>query len=162
MPDLGSSRRPSNTTPAGTEHFRTWYGSASATFINVFVLWCINYLAQEIEQPFGKKVNDLPLDTFMHGMNNILIMLLEEGAAVPPRFDYKRCIELRQTHDVDEDDPAVCLRGWGGKPSMRVAARIHSLYNLSRFPRSRYLLALLPGHLWRHCGGWGERWNVCK
>lgn len=57
---------------------RTWYGAAGAAFLNVFVLWCINYLAQEIEQPFGVKPNDLPLQTFMTGMNNILVMLIQE------------------------------------------------------------------------------------
>jgi len=83
---------------------RTWYGAASATFINVFVLWCINYLALEIERPFGKRANDLPLEEFMQGMNKILVMLLQEGADGPPGFNFDACVTLTRDAELEEEE----------------------------------------------------------
>mmetsp|Transcript_20970 Transcript_20970/g.60570 ORF Transcript_20970/g.60570 Transcript_20970/m.60570 type:complete len:535 (-) Transcript_20970:215-1819(-) len=78
---------------------QTVYSAAGSAFLNVFVLWCINYLAQELEQPLGKRPNDLPLTTFMNGMNSILVMLLQECEEVPPEFDYDQSRPLKRMRE---------------------------------------------------------------
>eukprot|EP00443_Scrippsiella_acuminata_P091136 CAMPEP_0115515686 /NCGR_PEP_ID=MMETSP0271-20121206/76359_1 /TAXON_ID=71861 /ORGANISM="Scrippsiella trochoidea, Strain CCMP3099" /LENGTH=569 /DNA_ID=CAMNT_0002946295 /DNA_START=1 /DNA_END=1712 /DNA_ORIENTATION=+ len=64
----------------------SWWGAAGSTFFNVFVLWAVNYLAVEIEQPFGSGLNDLPLKEEMNRMNHLLRMLLDDCAQTPPKY----------------------------------------------------------------------------
>jgi len=64
----------------------TYWGCASTTFLNTFVLWCVNYLSVEIEQPFGDDPNDLPLEDEMRHCNRILEMLISDRARRPPAF----------------------------------------------------------------------------
>lgn len=56
------------------------------TFISVFSYWCINYIAAEIEMPFGEDANDLPIARLQISMNNILKMLLDEECQKAPNF----------------------------------------------------------------------------
>jgi predicted membrane chloride channel (bestrophin family) len=46
--------------------------SASALF------WSINYIAAEIEMPFGEDANDLPIAQLQEGFNTSLRMLIDE------------------------------------------------------------------------------------
>jgi len=46
------------------------------TFMPIFGLFCLNMVAQELENPFGTDDNDLPLQHFQTEMNNCLMMLL--------------------------------------------------------------------------------------
>jgi putative membrane protein len=39
--------------------------AAVLTFITVFAFWAINYIAEEIEMPFGDDANDLPIADMM-------------------------------------------------------------------------------------------------
>jgi len=57
------------------------------TFISVSIYWCINYIAAELEMPFGCDDNDLPLGEFQARMNTSLKTLLEEHAQIPPTFE---------------------------------------------------------------------------
>jgi len=57
------------------------------TFISVTIYWCIDYIAAELEMPFGSDDNDLPMLEFQNHMNNSLKSLLDEHAQVPPTFD---------------------------------------------------------------------------
>merc|ERR1712216_95759 len=43
------------------------------TFISVFSFWCINYIAAEIEMPFGDDANDLPIGRLQERMNACLV-----------------------------------------------------------------------------------------
>lgn len=56
------------------------------TFITIFAFWCINYIAEEIEMPFGDDSNDLPIAHMQKQMNNSLYTLLQKGSQTPPRF----------------------------------------------------------------------------
>eukprot|EP00446_Apocalathium_sp_SHHI-4_P022376 CAMPEP_0177264800 /NCGR_PEP_ID=MMETSP0367-20130122/61755_1 /TAXON_ID=447022 ORGANISM="Scrippsiella hangoei-like, Strain SHHI-4" /NCGR_SAMPLE_ID=MMETSP0367 /ASSEMBLY_ACC=CAM_ASM_000362 /LENGTH=565 /DNA_ID=CAMNT_0018719949 /DNA_START=1 /DNA_END=1694 /DNA_ORIENTATION=+ len=58
------------------------------TFVSVFVLWCMNYVAAELEQPFGEDFNDLPIPKMMAGMNERLEVLMQEQAQRPPFFEF--------------------------------------------------------------------------
>jgi len=65
--------------------FQTPYAAAMATALNVAVLWCVNYLAVDIESPFGENPNGLPLGDEVERMNKLLKMLLMDGARRTPK-----------------------------------------------------------------------------
>merc|ERR1719321_932766 len=54
--------------------------AALFTFTPLFGMWCINFIAIELENPFGTDDNDLPLEHFQIEMNNCLMMLLHPNA----------------------------------------------------------------------------------
>lgn len=60
--------------------------SCTFTFVSVFAYWSINYIASEIEMPFGSDPNDLPMAEMMGDMNGSLLALLQKDAQVPPKF----------------------------------------------------------------------------
>jgi len=68
----------------------SWWGAAGSTFLNVFVLWAVNYLAVEIESPFGDDTNDLPIHEEMDRMNQLLRMLIQGNAQTPPTYFQSR------------------------------------------------------------------------
>lgn len=61
-----------------------WAGGL--TFVSVFAFASINYIAAEIELPFGDDPNDLPVAELQRTMNRYLLVLLEEKTQRPPRF----------------------------------------------------------------------------
>eukprot|EP00927_Polykrikos_kofoidii_P070998 TRINITY_DN67347_c0_g1_i1.p1 TRINITY_DN67347_c0_g1~~TRINITY_DN67347_c0_g1_i1.p1 ORF type:complete len:637 (+),score=113.35 TRINITY_DN67347_c0_g1_i1:241-2151(+) len=71
------------------------FWKCSLTFITVFCFWCINYIAAEIEMPFGEDSNDLPISTMQDQMNRGLALLVAKGSRVPPsmvfREEHKTC-----------------------------------------------------------------------
>jgi len=50
--------------------------AAVFSFVPVFGAFSLNFIASEIENPFGNDPNDLPLEKFQGEMNNSLLMLL--------------------------------------------------------------------------------------
>merc|ERR1712070_1149788 len=62
---------------------------AILTFISVFCYWCINYIAAEIEMPFGDDANDLPVARLQENMNTALTMLLHKACEDPPEFKFE-------------------------------------------------------------------------
>merc|ERR1740117_2062799 len=54
------------------------------TFVPVFGLWSLNYVAGELEMPFGDDPNDLPLTEFQHHMNKSMMMLIREESDIVP------------------------------------------------------------------------------
>jgi len=55
------------------------------SFLPVFGMFSINFIAAQLENPFGSDDNDLPLDRFQTEMNSSLLMLLHENADHVPR-----------------------------------------------------------------------------
>lgn len=49
---------------------------AVIVFVPVFAMYSLNFIAIELENPFGVDTNDLPLEVFQSEMNNCLLMLL--------------------------------------------------------------------------------------
>lgn len=66
--------------------FQTAVAAAASAFLNVTVLWSVNYLAAEIETPFGNDNNHLPLQQEVERMNALLKMLLKDAAQATPFF----------------------------------------------------------------------------
>jgi len=65
-----------------------WAGILS--FIVTFSFWSINYIAVELEQPFGDDPNDLPLHEMQADLNRSLVGLLDPCAQHAPEFAFKK------------------------------------------------------------------------
>lgn len=63
---------------------RTPYLAGILAFVVVAAFWSINYIAMEIESPFGDDINDLPVKDMVAGMNSSLMNLLDERTSTPP------------------------------------------------------------------------------
>lgn len=63
----------------------SWWASALA-FAVTLCMWSVNYLAVELEMPFGDDPNDLPLQHLQADMNASLVSLLHPSALSPPDF----------------------------------------------------------------------------
>lgn len=65
------------------------------TFLVVFVYWSVYYTAVEIERPFGKAENHLPLDKLNKRFNSVLSRLLEAKAQQMPHMIKKPSSSVR-------------------------------------------------------------------
>jgi len=61
-----------------------------ATFGPVFAALCMNYIAGELEMPFGEDCNDLPLIKFQEEMNSSLLMLIHDFSDHVPKIAQDR------------------------------------------------------------------------
>jgi hypothetical protein len=57
-------------------------------FIVVTCFWTLNYIAMELEFPFGTDGNDAPLEDMQIDINKSLTVLLQKRALKPPTFDF--------------------------------------------------------------------------
>merc|ERR1719172_390056 len=64
-----------------------WVGILS--FVVVFSFWTINYIATELEMPFGDDLNDLPLHEMQCDLNLSLRALMDDHANRTPQFAYR-------------------------------------------------------------------------
>lgn len=55
-------------------------------FIQTFILWSLNYISVEIENPFGSDPNDIESGALQDEMNNFLVLLLKESTQRTPRL----------------------------------------------------------------------------
>jgi len=62
--------------------------SAFTCFAVIFFLWCINYIALQLEQPFGSDANDLPMLQMQQDWNKSVGTLLVKRAQRPPDFEF--------------------------------------------------------------------------
>lgn len=79
-----------------------WAGFLS--FLVVFSFWSINYIAIELEMPFGDDHNDLPLREMQTDLNKSLVHLMHPSAQTCPDFVYSAvhaCFHTTETH-LDE------------------------------------------------------------
>lgn len=60
------------------------------TFCSTFAFWGTNYIAVELESPFGDDSNDLPLALMQADFNQSLWLLLERTVQMPPKFAFDR------------------------------------------------------------------------
>eukprot|EP00929_Paragymnodinium_shiwhaense_P059175 TRINITY_DN29626_c0_g2_i1.p1 TRINITY_DN29626_c0_g2~~TRINITY_DN29626_c0_g2_i1.p1 ORF type:complete len:514 (+),score=122.50 TRINITY_DN29626_c0_g2_i1:137-1678(+) len=60
------------------------------TFVNSFSFWCINYIAAEIEMPFGDNPNDLPVEELQLDFNSSLSRLMNPLVQSPPEFRFDK------------------------------------------------------------------------
>jgi hypothetical protein len=84
---------------------KTWYWAGMISFIVVFCFWSINYIATELEMPFGDDPNDLPLHSMQTDLNASLTTLMQETASTCPEFLFDPKIHLGMSQV--KVDPAV-------------------------------------------------------
>merc|ERR1719498_548813 len=65
------------------------FWSGFLAFIVIFAFWAINYIAVELEMPFGDDLNDLPLQEMQTDYVSSLKALLNPLALNPPRFKFQ-------------------------------------------------------------------------
>jgi hypothetical protein len=69
----------------GTSIKSGWWAGL-LTFVVVFSFWCIHFFSIELEMPFGRSTNHLPLQDMQADMNRSLTTLLHRYAQNPPKF----------------------------------------------------------------------------
>eukprot|EP00418_Pyrodinium_bahamense_P072187 CAMPEP_0179076636 /NCGR_PEP_ID=MMETSP0796-20121207/34203_1 /TAXON_ID=73915 /ORGANISM="Pyrodinium bahamense, Strain pbaha01" /LENGTH=516 /DNA_ID=CAMNT_0020773895 /DNA_START=180 /DNA_END=1730 /DNA_ORIENTATION=- len=62
-----------------------WWG-AVFSFTQVFIYWCLNMIAVEIENPFGMDPNDIDAAAMQQEMNRNLLLLMEPSTKRTPRL----------------------------------------------------------------------------
>jgi len=97
------------------------------TFIGVFTLWSISYVAQEIERPFGDSANDLPLVDMQVSFNASLTAMLETNSLTPPLFKYDKAKNQRVpvADGIDVQDSLTTVED-AFLPSLRNNTRVFS------------------------------------
>jgi len=99
---------------------QTTFWAGLISFVVVFSFWSINYIAVELEQPFGDDANDLPLNDMQEDLNKSLSQLMNIEAQQPPSFNFKREHQLlrKSTQGVEdiikEDERIRNSRGLNG------------------------------------------------
>eukprot|EP00929_Paragymnodinium_shiwhaense_P001424 TRINITY_DN101660_c0_g1_i1.p1 TRINITY_DN101660_c0_g1~~TRINITY_DN101660_c0_g1_i1.p1 ORF type:complete len:562 (-),score=105.22 TRINITY_DN101660_c0_g1_i1:91-1776(-) len=68
----------------------TPYWAGIITFSVALAYWSINYIAVELEMPYGGDANDLPLPVMQQEMNRSLLVLMKRKAQHVPRFEYDK------------------------------------------------------------------------
>lgn len=80
------------------------------SFVVIFSFWSINYIATELEQPFGDDANDLPLFEMQHDLNASIMMLFEAEAQNPPAFDFQEDTHVKlalTVIDIEKELPRL-------------------------------------------------------
>lgn len=78
---------------------KSYMWSCTLTFLSGVALWGTNYIAVEIESPFGRDANDLNMEQMAAEMNSSLWLLLEHKTQHPPKFTFSK-----DEHRVFRDD----------------------------------------------------------
>jgi hypothetical protein len=71
-------------------------------FIQVFVLWALNFIAVEIENPFGIDDNDLDVREMQKQLNSSLKLLVRPHASRSPTLS-KAAVDFSQWEDMNRD-----------------------------------------------------------
>jgi hypothetical protein len=65
------------------------YLAACGAFFVIFFMWCMHYVALQLEQPFGTDANDLPMYQMQKDWNKSVGTLLTRRAQTPPEFTFQ-------------------------------------------------------------------------
>eukprot|EP00928_Gymnodinium_smaydae_P055269 TRINITY_DN3885_c0_g1_i1.p1 TRINITY_DN3885_c0_g1~~TRINITY_DN3885_c0_g1_i1.p1 ORF type:complete len:497 (-),score=62.70 TRINITY_DN3885_c0_g1_i1:188-1621(-) len=65
------------------------FGSFGLTFMVCLAFWTLNYIAMELEYPFGEDANDLPLANIQEELNERIGLLLHKHTSQAPGFNVK-------------------------------------------------------------------------
>lgn len=81
----------------------SWWVAGLFTFIQVFILWSLNSIAVQIENPFGADANDLDLIGMQTDMNSHLEVLLSESIMQVPQLNTEVQLERMSEGNVTRD-----------------------------------------------------------
>lgn len=62
------------------------------TFTQVFILWCLNFISEEVENPFGADPNDLDFYGLQQEMNKHLLLLSKASTMRLPQLTARACV----------------------------------------------------------------------
>lgn len=96
--------------------------AATLTFVGIFGFWAINYIAAEIEMPFGDDKNDLPMSDVQIEFNNSLKVLFKPTTQTVPGF----VLPNPTAEDADDLKTCKCSVGLDIDESRR-ASRAHEV-----------------------------------
>mmetsp|Transcript_15322 Transcript_15322/g.33113 ORF Transcript_15322/g.33113 Transcript_15322/m.33113 type:complete len:479 (-) Transcript_15322:200-1636(-) len=99
----------------------SYWSSAGIAFLNVFVLWSVNYLAAEIEQPFGTDYNDLPIQDELTRMNECLKILLDQQCHNP--VVYTEVDVSQKSEELRTQPPKIQSGAWEPIPVQKAKSR---------------------------------------
>eukprot|EP00927_Polykrikos_kofoidii_P030534 TRINITY_DN26258_c0_g1_i1.p1 TRINITY_DN26258_c0_g1~~TRINITY_DN26258_c0_g1_i1.p1 ORF type:complete len:575 (+),score=89.72 TRINITY_DN26258_c0_g1_i1:87-1811(+) len=68
--------------------------SCIVAYVTTFALWTLNYIAAEMEDPFGDDANDLPIKIMQENFNRALASLTHSTMQSPPKFEFDRSKHL--------------------------------------------------------------------
>jgi len=77
--------------------------AAIGAFALPFAFWSINYIAQELEMPFGDDPNDINIPAMQISFNRSLVTLLEPLAASTPGFDFDAVFHGQKMQEIADD-----------------------------------------------------------
>merc|ERR1719401_1809398 len=77
-----------------------FYKALFYSFLCVFLFWAIQYIAVEIETPYGESLNHLPLPEINRSFNIALKTLLEDEAQMPPSIVETNAMEAEMKESV--------------------------------------------------------------
>ena len=81
--------------------------AAATSFVVVFFLWCLNFIALQLEAPFGDEPNDLPMDQMILDWNNSLCTLLSPRSQRPPAFEFDPATHGRWITSLSSHIPSM-------------------------------------------------------
>jgi len=108
-----------------------WSGLFS--FFSVFILWCLNAIAVEIENPFGMDANDIDAGAMQLELNKHLSLLLDKSTQRTPTFNREASVRLtgsstrsgRRNSTFIDAWKAISLQGIGTEEKIHRTARQH-------------------------------------
>eukprot|EP00746_Dinoflagellata_sp_MGD_P021574 gnl/MRDRNA2_/MRDRNA2_150397_c0_seq1.p1 gnl/MRDRNA2_/MRDRNA2_150397_c0~~gnl/MRDRNA2_/MRDRNA2_150397_c0_seq1.p1 ORF type:complete len:423 (-),score=74.38 gnl/MRDRNA2_/MRDRNA2_150397_c0_seq1:56-1324(-) len=103
-----------------------WSWSFVMAFTSVLCLWSVNFIAGELENPFGDDVNDLPTRELQERMNRSLMTLLEPGTQITPSLNQSAPREIK------------VLRGDRSSVSLNRATALHRSKAMNRMRTKTY------------------------
>eukprot|EP00435_Cladocopium_sp_Y103_P043468 s2086_g12.t1 len=84
--------------------------AAATSFVVIFFLWCLNFIALQLEAPFGDEPNDLPMDQMILDWNNSLCTLLSPRSQRPPAFEFDPATHDRWITSLSNSIPSMMVR----------------------------------------------------
>lgn len=84
--------------------------AAGTSFVVIFFLWCLNFIALQLEAPFGDEPNDLPMDSMILDWNNSLCTLLSPRSQRPPAFEFDPATHDRWITSLSNSIPSMMVQ----------------------------------------------------
>lgn len=99
-----------------------WAGIFS--FMQVFALWVLNFIAMELENPFGTDANDIDGESMQRVMNNNLRLLLHPHTKQVPHLSRKAGqdeeVTMRMLRESNGQEACSFVEIWGRLPDEEV------------------------------------------
>jgi len=108
---------------------RPWWAFI-LSFTQVFVLWCLNFISREIQNPFGTDANDIDSAELQCGMNKQLLLLLAPETKRTPtitRLTVKKRASNQKRNSMGEKKSFFAI--WTNLESAETPGRRNSVSN---------------------------------